>query len=52
MLDYIYRLKKVYINLGNRIIVFRRCIKMGGSTYKAEDLPLIIQPEVREKCNN
>lgn len=23
-----------------------------NSTYKAEDLPLVILPEVREKCNN
>lgn len=25
---------------------------MNGSIYKVEDLPLVIQPEVREKCNN
>ena len=31
-------------------------ILMGGiemrNEYKAEDLPLTIEPEVREKCNN
>lgn len=29
-----------------------RCNYMNGSIYKADELPLVIQPEVREKCNN